>query len=47
MTYTVYALYKPDAKVNLDYYTSHHMPLVVKEWTKFGLKGKSAHFHHL
>jgi len=33
----VTVLYPEDAKFNMDYYLQSHMPMVEKEWSKFGL----------
>ncbi|GFN20308.1 hypothetical protein AtubIFM55763_007864 [Aspergillus tubingensis] len=41
MVYTVTVLYpnEADAKYDLEYYLSHHLPLVDRLWRKYGLHG--------
>ncbi|KAI1763356.1 hypothetical protein GGR53DRAFT_369363 [Hypoxylon sp. FL1150] len=34
----VSVVYPKGAKFDMDYYLSHHMPLVRSKWTQFGLK---------
>ncbi|RAL00169.1 uncharacterized protein BO80DRAFT_425955 [Aspergillus ibericus CBS 121593] len=43
MAYTLTVLYpnETDAKYNLDYYISNHMPLVERHWKKYGIQSWS------
>ncbi|KAH6619897.1 hypothetical protein C7974DRAFT_473764 [Boeremia exigua] len=40
MPFTVTVLFSnvADAKYNEEYYKSHHMPLVLEKWAKYGMK---------
>ncbi|CAI7569187.1 unnamed protein product [Penicillium crustosum] len=40
MTFTITVLFpnQPDAKYDIDYYTSHHMPLIKQSWAKYGVQ---------
>lgn len=47
MSYTITALFPavPDAKYDLPYYITHHMPLIERQWKKYGVKSWSVtHF---
>ncbi|KAH6892892.1 ethyl tert-butyl ether degradation EthD [Thelonectria olida] len=44
MSFTITVLFpnEPDAKYDIDYYTTKHMPLIQTLWGKYGVKSWSA-----
>ncbi|KAM5341985.1 hypothetical protein ACJ41O_015016 [Fusarium nematophilum] len=44
MAFTVTAVFPnvPDAKYDIDYYLTKHMPLIQERWAKYGVKSWSA-----